>query len=104
MSKSRATFSIATLLVVTAVIAIHCAFPFLFNSLFYTCIFGTLLTMLVFPIFAIVVLSSSSAKGQLDVWRNTAFRSFVWLYALLLLLIYALMVYREAIGSFRYYD
>ena len=103
MSKSRTSFSIAALLILTTVIAVHCAFPILFVSLFYTLLYGVLLLMLMFPILAIAALSSPSVKGQLDVARNRAFKAFVWLYLLLLVLIYSFLVYSVGIGATRYY-
>ena len=92
MAKSKKTFTIATLLLITSLLAVLCAFPvllpaFLF-ALFWTFLFGMALMFLLFPLLAIVALSSPAAEGHLDLGRNKSLKGLLWFCAFLLLVFY----------------
>ena len=85
VSNSRKTFSIASLLLITTVIALHAAFPVLFEVWWICIVFAFLLFLLMSPVLVVAVLTSPpSPKGQLEIGKNRLLKWLFWLYVLLL--------------------
>ena len=84
ISRSRKTFSIAFLLVITTIIALHVAFPVLFEIWWIGAVFAILLLLVMLPVMVLVALTSPpSPKGQLDVGKNKPLKYLFGLYVLL---------------------
>ena len=70
---------------ITTVIALHAAFPVLFEVWWICLVFAFLLFLLMSPVAVMAVLTSPpSPKGQLDVGKNRLLKWLFWLYVLLL--------------------
>ena len=86
----KRSFTIAGLLGLTTLVAVHCAFPSLLIAIVLALLGALVLGVLLLPCFLIIVFSSESKNGQLDVANNPAMRWMVRIYLVMVLVIYFL--------------
>ena len=75
----------------TAVIAVHCAYPTLCLALLGTLYVGLLIGLLLSPAAIIAIFASPTKGAQLDVARNPFFKWFFRAYLLILGVVYLLL-------------
>ncbi len=100
-SKKRGgKFTIATLLIVTTVIAFHCAFPALFVALGMTLGIAIGIGFALSPFILFGIFLSPSKDAQLDVWGNPFFKYLIIVYLCCVVTIYLMLAFSTMAMSY----